>query len=181
MTRQLVFKLDEKEAVDALKAHYRLNTLTGRVFLRLFLLWLVCTLLFSGILIAIEGENWFHYWGNALFKIAGVYAMIILAIWALNYFVFIPHTARRVVKGDKQIGLQQTWIWDDQAVAIRSSYIKGTYPFRLFYNWREYPEFIALYISAQKFNILPKHVMTDEQLDDLRTIFTREIIRRDKR
>lgn len=175
MTRQIVFTLNKKEALDALKAHYRYAALTRKTFLRLFFLWIGSISIMSIILVIIDGAEWFYHWGHSLYRISAIYAFIIISIWTLNYFVLISHHAQQIVKADKQIGLEQTWVWDDQAVAIRSSYIKGTYPFRLFYDWREYPTFIALYISAQKFNILPKAAMTSEQLDDLREIFRREI------
>ncbi|WP_297322860.1 YcxB family protein [uncultured Bartonella sp.] len=175
MTRQIVFTLDKQEALDALKAHYRSHALTRKTFLRLFFLWICSIAVMSIILVIIDGAAWFEHWGHSLYRISAIYAIIIISIWILNYFVLISRHAQQIVKADKQIGLEQTWIWDDHAVAIRSSYIKGTYPFRLFYDWREYPTFIALYISTQKFNILPKSAMTEEQLDDLREILQREI------
>lgn len=175
MNRQIVFTLDQKQAMEALNAHYRFNALTMKTIMRLLLLWIGCVIVMCAVLIAIAGKNWYHLWAIPLVKISMIYACIILAIWALNYLVLIPRRAHQLVKGDRQIGLEQTWIWDDRAVAIRSSYIKGTYPFRLFHNWREYPDFIILYISEQKFNVLPKATITDEQLADLRSIFSREI------
>lgn len=180
MTRQIVFTLNENEALNALKAHYRSHALTMKTIVKLVLLWLACIIVMSGVLMAVGGQNWIEAWGIALVKISVIYAFIIVAIWALNYFILLPRRAYRLVKGDRQIGLEQTWIWDDQAVAIRSSYIKGTYPFRLFYDWREYPTFLALYISNQKFNVLPKSVLTDDQLSDLRSILTKEITHKKK-
>lgn len=175
MTRRIVFTLEKQDAVEALKAFYRDHALTSRTFVRLFLLWGTAVALMSIVLVMIDGADWYRHWGHSLFRISVIYACIIAVIWGVNYFILIPHHAQQLAKRDKQIGLEQTWVWDDHAVAIRSSYIKGTYPFRLFSGWREYPTFIALYISAQKFNVLPKASMTDEQLDDLRTIFSREI------
>lgn len=175
MTRRLVFTLDKREVADALKAHYRYCALTAKSFLHLFLLWGISIFVMSLVLVIIDGADWYEHWGHSLFRISAVYAFIIISIWALNYYVLIPRQAQQIAKNDKLIGLEQTWIWNDHAVAIRSYYIKGTYPFRLFYNWREYPNFIALYISAQKFNILPKISMTADQLNDLRVILKREI------
>ncbi|WP_245256492.1 YcxB family protein [Bartonella tamiae] len=88
------------------------------------------------------------------------------------------------MRSDKQLCLKQTWIWDENAVALSSNKIKGSYPFRLFYNWQEFDNFFALFISAEKFYVLPKHAfdyeepengMSEQQLEDLRRIFTREI------
>lgn len=180
MTRRIVFTLDKQDAVEALKAHYRDHALTSGTFIRLFLLWVTAVALMSIVLVMIDGADWLQHWGHSLFRISIIYACIIIVIWGVNYFILIPHRAQQLAKRDKQIGLEQTWVWDDHAVAIRSSYIKGTYPFRLFSGWREYPSFIALYISAQKFNVLPKAPMTDAQLDDLRTIFKQEITAKNK-
>ncbi|WCR55310.1 YcxB family protein [Bartonella clarridgeiae] len=173
--RVLVFKLDKEKAIEAQKAHGRRYIRRLRTFLNLLILWLMCVFIYCGFLIMIEGQNWAHYWGKSFIKTVCIYAAIICIIWALNYYVLVTHKAHRLVKSNQQIGLKQIWQWDDHALAIRNSYIHGTYPFRLFYDWHEYPNFIALYISEEKFNILPKAIMTKEQLADLRTILSREI------
>ncbi|WP_438721760.1 YcxB family protein [Bartonella rochalimae] len=179
--RVLVFELDQKKAIEAQKAHCRRYTRRLKTFLHLLILWLICVSVYCGFLIMIEGQNWTHYWGKSLIKTACIYAAIICVIWALNYYVLVTHKAYRLVKNNQQIGLKQVWQWDDHALAIRNSYIQGTYPFRLFYDWHEYPNFLALYISEEKFNILPKAIMTKEQLADLRTILSREITSPKKR
>ena len=180
MTRQIVFILEKQDAIEALKAYYRDHALSRQTFIRLLLLWIVAVALMSAVLVMIDGADWYQNWGHSLYRISAIYAAIIIAIWALNYFVLIPHHVQQLVKHDKQIGLEQTLVWDDHAVAIKSSYIRGTYPFRLFSGWREYPTFIALYISPKKFNVLPKAPINDEQLEDLRTIFKREIAAEEK-
>lgn len=169
------FRLERQQAVAAVTRHYRAKILARKALWGNAFAWFGAVVLFSTVVIAVEGVNWLHYWSSSLQKASFLYGAIIISIWLLNYYLYIPSRAKRQLNPDKRLNVEQIWLWDDHNLVIRTPTLKSVYPFRLFYDWREYPDCLILYISKDKFNILPKKALTDDQLADLRIILGREI------
>lgn len=101
-------------------------------------------------------------------------AVFIIFCNTLEYLIS-KRKQKKIDINDERIGVDFTFLWDDNALAIRRGNIKGHYPWRLFHGFIEHPDFIAFYTGEKTFHILPKRALSQPQLLDLRAILLEEI------
>lgn len=175
MKRKITFTLDDNDVMAGLTAHARKHLFSNGSLRRLFLLWAIVSLL--AVLVVLFnnsfGGNYIAPFYVVIFIL--VYAVIVVAIPMRALFIVLPKRIKAAIGENRTIGMEQVMIWDDKALAVKSRYIKGTYPWRMIHHAEEFPEFLALYLSVEKFNIIPKRALDDAQLEDLRIILAREV------
>jgi len=176
LLRQAKFTLTTKDVAAVLLPYHRAQFLCKKTFLGLVAIWLVGTLVAIAVLVGIQGSNSLMNWDQTIIEGAFIYLLIVLLLIPLEIWFLIPHRVNSLIAKEKQLGLEQTIIWDEYSLSIRSSYLKGTYPLRLIFDWHEYPCYFALYLDKKHFKILPKAALSAAQIDDFRAILTRAII-----
>lgn len=104
-----------------------------------------------------------------------VLTVFILLCNLIGYLLAILKQRKKTKLNDDRIDTSFIFGWDENALSIRSGNMKGSYPWQLFYGFVEYPAFVAFYTAPEKFHILPKRVLSKQQLLDLRAILLAEI------
>lgn len=175
MKRQTTFTLSEHDIAAAQKAHAQRRKLSSRTVPHLFLLWAGFSLFICGAAVFIGAQGWWPV--NLLYVVffCLAYLVIVFAIPAISRFIIMPKRIKSAVQKNRYAGLEQTMIWDDKALAFHSEWIKGSYPWQMIRKADEFPDFLALYLSPERFNIIPKNALDTQQLEDLRAIIRREI------
>lgn len=179
MKRQITFTLSGHDIAEAQKAHAQRRKLSSGTVLHLFLLWAGASLFVSGAAVFIHAQGWWSVNPFYVVFFCLAYLVIVLAIYAISRFIILPKRIKSAVEKNRYAGLEQTMIWDDKALAFHSEWMKGSYPWRMIRKADEFPDFLALYLSQERFNIIPKNALDTQQLEDLRTIIRREINRTD--
>lgn len=176
LLRQAKFTLTTDDVAAVLLPYHRAQFLCKKMVLGVVAVWLLGAMVAIGVLVGIQGPRSLIYWRHTIIAAAMIYLFVILFMVALELWLVVPHRVKSLIAKEKQLGLEQTIIWDERRLAIRSSYLKGTYPLRLIFDWQEYPCYFALYLDKKHFKILPKAAFSAAQIDDFRAILTRGTI-----
>lgn len=175
MKRQITFTLSGHDIAEAQKAHAQRRKRSSRTGLHVFLLWAGISLFICGAAVFIRAQGWWSVNLPYVVFFCLAYLVIVLAISAISRFIILPKRIKSAIQKNRYAGLEQTMIWDDKALAFHSEWMKGSYPWQMIRKADEFPDFLALYLSQERFNIIPKNALDTQQLEDLRAIIRREI------
>jgi hypothetical protein len=84
------------------------------------------------------------------------------------YFVLAPMIARRTYAKHKTLQQPFEMSWSNKGFRTSNANGDWTLPWSDFYGWDESDHVFLLYQSPRLFNIVPKRVLTPEQIDDFR-------------
>ena len=110
---------------------------------------------------------YFQRWETALVVAVNAGAAFFVAFIVANYFVFTPVTTRRNYGKQKTLHRPYTFAWSETGLRISSDSGEGHLAWSDFLKWREDARIFVFYQGPRLFNMLPKRVLTPEQIADL--------------
>ena len=143
-------------------------------YLKFYTIFLMLSFIAFGFFIFFK-EDSFLLKKQVFLLLAGLFILFV-SLTFIGYYIFsVPLYIYYALKKDKRIGKSHIIRWNANAISIDDSMIKGSYPFRLFYDWREEDEGFVLYIHKNRFNFIPKSTLNKEQILNLREILIKHV------
>jgi hypothetical protein len=110
--------------------------------------------------------------GGSRFGIAlPVLAWLLIAlagILAVVHYWVLPRQARRMYSQAKLLKEEVTFAWDDEGYSVTGESSRTRLSWTDLYAWSENENLVLLHQSEMGFNLLPKSVISDAQLNDIR-------------
>jgi hypothetical protein len=102
--------------------------------------------------------------------IIGVSAIVAAwpVLWAVSYFLLVPMFTRRTYRNHKSLQHPYTYSWSETGLAVANSNGEWRVPWSDYLKWRENTKVMVFYQAPRLFNMIPKRVLTPEQVVDLR-------------
>jgi YcxB-like protein len=97
---------------------------------------------------------------------AGFAAVVLFLI--ANYFLLVPFTTRRTYRKHRALHRPYTFAWSESGLTITSESGEWKVAWSDYLKWDENAQIFLLYQAPRLFNMLPKRVLTPEQIVDLR-------------
>jgi hypothetical protein len=102
-----------------------------------------------------------------VYAFAGAYVAIV-ALLVVNYFLVAPISARRSYRKHKALHYQYTYSWSETGLMLVHPRGESRMVWSDYLKWRENEQVFLFYHGPRIFNILPKRVLTPEQIADVR-------------
>ncbi|UNK41586.1 YcxB family protein [Luteimonas sp. S4-F44] len=168
MDRNTIFTLDERDHRRGARVHLLRAMRDRRTRLRLMLLWLVATLVVSGIAL-ILGTPWSELAGD-LPWIALVAAATILGFAFGLPLLLAPLLVRQRFRREPLLREPVIAHWDEAAYRARQGGVESRVAWGTYVAWQESPDLFVLFLSDYNFQLLPKRALDAAQVDDLRML-----------
>ena len=84
----------------------------------------------------------------------------------------LPSSARRQLARSSGLGEEVVASWDSDRIMFEGRHGQSRWPWGDFYRWQESPSGVLLWQGDRIYVYLPKRVLTDDQISELRSILT---------
>jgi hypothetical protein len=91
-----------------------------------------------------------------------------IAFPPLSYLLYLPYKTRKVFHEQKNLHYPMTMSWSDAGFKVENQQGSAVTPWQDFFKWGEDSRILLLYHSSRLFYMLPRRVLTEAQLTDLR-------------
>ena len=159
------YQLTEQDFVDAFRAHW-CRSLTWRIMRPVGLVLLVGLVVLS--IFVARGRSYDQAF-QAILPLA-----ILIVFWAVLLLSPVWQVKRLFRKNPDSHRPTKVEM-DDESIRTRSADSESTMRWTKFVSFVESEKSFLLYPSAMGFNILPKRVLTSEQIEQLRTLIARHV------
>jgi len=106
-------------------------------------------------------------WETAQVVAVNAGAAFFVAFIVANYFVFTPVTTRRNYGKQKTLHRPYTYAWSETGLRISNDSGEWHVAWSDYLRWREDARIFVFYQGPRLFNMLPKRVLTPEQVADI--------------
>ena len=106
-------------------------------------------------------------WETAQVVAVNAGAAFFVAFIVANYFVFTPVTTRRNYGKQKTLHRPYTYAWSETGLRISNDSGEWHVAWSDYLKWREDARIFVFYQGPRLFNMLPKRVLTPEQVADV--------------
>jgi hypothetical protein len=168
MSRTATFTLSELDLRRAVRLHVFAMLRDRRTMIRLSIVWIVGIALLVGVLL-LMGIAWPELRGD-LPLISLVMAVMAFGVPFLLPLALGPLVVRRRFRGDKLVRQPVTASWDEEAYQVEQPGIYNRIPWGDYSMWQEGRHLFVFFISAYSYQVLPKRVLTEEQIEDIRRV-----------
>ncbi|MCV9939838.1 YcxB family protein [Boseaceae bacterium BT-24-1] len=168
MNRKTTFTLDELDLRRAVRLHAFSAIRETRTLIRMAVLWAIAMAAFIGFFSA-AGMPWPELRGH-LPAIALIITATILGTSLGIPLALSPLIIRRRFKQEKLIRQPVSAGWDEEAYEAEQPGVRNHIPWRDYMKIREDRHLFLFFLSDYNYQILPKRVLTREQIEDLQRI-----------
>lgn len=168
MNRKTTFTLDELDLRRAVRLHAFSAFREKRTLIRMALLWLIAMAAFIAFFSA-AGMPWPELRGNLL-PVALVIVATILGFGLGLPLALSPLVIRRRFKQDKLVRKPVSAGWDEEAYEAEQPGVHNRIPWSDYMKIREDQHLFLFFMSDYNYQILPKRVLTSEQIADLQRV-----------
>jgi hypothetical protein len=164
--RLAVADLVDADLVDARSYVYSSLPLVRAIRLVPFALSLACLLF--GAYLALQRD-----WTGVTGLVGWFFLGVALIVWIyVGNRLLLPHSVRKQLA--RSSGLQDEVVasWDFDQIILEAKHGQSRWPWRDFYRWQESSGGVLLWQSDRIYNYLPKRVLTDDQISEIRNILT---------
>ncbi|MDH7794659.1 MULTISPECIES: YcxB family protein [unclassified Beijerinckia] len=89
-------------------------------------------------------------------------------LWSLvSYFFLVPRQTRKAFQEQKGFQYPLTLTWSDDGIEVQNQQGRAAFPWTDLFRWAEDQRIILFYHSSRLFQMLPRRVLSDAQVDDL--------------
>jgi hypothetical protein len=160
MNRSVSLTLTADDYVAANRLHLRNWYRSGRV-LAAFALAALAYL----ILLAVA---YLDRWGTAELVALNAGAAAFIVFCMAIHFLFVPITTRRAFRNHKTLHRPCTYAWSETGLTVANVSGEWLTAWSDYLKWREDAQVFIFYQAPRLFNMLPKRVLTPQQMADLR-------------
>lgn len=168
MNRRTTFTLDELDLRRAVRLHAFSGIREKQTIIRLAVLWTIAMAAFVGFFSA-AGTPWPTLRGH-LWPLALVITATILGTSLGIPLAFSPLMIRRRFKQDKLVRKPVSASWDEEAYEAEQPGVHNRIPWGDYMKIREDQHLFLFFLSDYNYQILPKRVLTPEQVADLQRV-----------
>lgn len=86
----------------------------------------------------------------------------------VSYFFTVPRQTRKAYQEQKGFQYPLTLTWSDDGIEVQNQQGRATFPWADLFRWAEDRHIILFYHSSRLFQMLPRRVLSEAQVDDLR-------------
>jgi len=165
MNRKTTFTLDELDLRRAVRLHAFSGIREKRTIIRLAVLWAIAMTVVVGFFLA-AGTPWLALRGYLL-PLALVVAATILGAGLGIPLALSPLIIRRRFKQEKLIRQPVSAGWDAEGYEAEQPGVHNRFAWRDYMKIREDRHLFLFFLSDYNYQILPKRVLTPEQIEDL--------------
>jgi hypothetical protein len=90
----------------------------------------------------------------------------------LSYLLYLPYKTRKVFREQKNLHYPMTMSWSEAGFKVENQQGSAVTPWQDFFKWGEDSGILLLYHSSRLFYMLPKRVLSEAQLTDMRQFIT---------
>ncbi|WP_020180718.1 YcxB family protein [Methylopila sp. M107] len=170
MQRTATFTPQEADFVAANRLHLASSFRTPRLLVRFALLWLFCVAVFAAIVAP------FTPWREAQAAILVFSAFAAVGVFAVPFaitFCLGPYAVRRRFRQEKQLSDPIEVQWSEEAYEAVTPRITNRIPWSDYVRTAENDRLFMMFLSDATFQLLPKRVLSEAQIADIRTILRR--------
>ncbi|MDR6869679.1 hypothetical protein J2Y55_000672 [Bosea sp. BE125] len=161
MNRSVSFTLTADDYVAANKLHV-LNFYRDRFRLAVIAAGVLLYVLF---IVSDYASGWSF---GTFAGIVHLFAFFLLLMPFLSYFLFAPDIARKTFRKQKSLQQPLTWSWSEAGLKVTSDGGEWLTPWDHYLKRAENAEIFLFYQAPRLFQMVPKRVLTPEQLAELR-------------
>jgi hypothetical protein len=96
-------------------------------------------------------------------------------IWIFGYWVLPRKTARRIFLTNPSMSAVQQMKIDEDGVQITSINFHSQMGWKTFAAWHEGRDYFSLYFSKLQYVVIPKRVMSQDEISEMSAIFSKHI------
>jgi hypothetical protein len=85
----------------------------------------------------------------------------------VGYFFIGPRQARKLFREHKSLHYPLTLRWSESGLEVQNQQGQATFPWSDLFRWSEDKNILLFYHSSRLFHMLPRRVVSDQQIDDL--------------
>lgn len=160
------FTLRELDLRRAARLHVFSSMRNLRTIVRLSILWIGAIVVLVAYLLTV-GMPWADLRQN-LPLFALIMAAAIFGTAFVIPLVLGPIVIRRRFRQEKLIRQPVSVSWDEEVYEVDQPGVHNRIPWRDYAKWREDRHQFLFFMSDYRYQILPKHVLTQEQIEDIR-------------
>lgn len=169
--RDVTFTLTKLDLDQAMRLHVFSNYRQIKVIAKLTILWIVVV---AGVTLLTYGDR--QTWPERLLDVAPVallFASVILAVIFGVPLLLGPLANRKRLSQDKVLRQPVMGSWDDASYVVIGENVQSRVNWRDYVYLREGSTVFTFATSHFTYQILPKRVLTHEQIDDIREIISK--------
>jgi hypothetical protein len=163
---KVAYRFEQADIVDA-----RLHAYTTLPFVRVVRL-LPYALVAFGLLVAFASMSEGVSYALSAAAVWFIFGFGLIALTLLGDRWITPRSVRRALARDKHLQGEMIVSWGAEAIQIQTEYGQTRWPWGDFARWQESKGGLLLWQGSQVYNYLPKRVLSDDQLADLRAHLT---------
>jgi hypothetical protein len=162
--RSVTFQLEPEDYVAANRLHSRM------IFRRPWRRTLLACVIF--------GEALYLYlaWSRPPISALDIFISIVVicafAFPVLGHLLYLPYKTRKVFREQKNLHYPLTMSWSEAGFKIENQQGSSVTPWGDFFKWSEDSRILLLYHSSRLFYMVPKRVLSEAQLTDMRQFIT---------
>lgn len=164
MSGEVGFAPEERDYIDAARANFSVAIRRPR-FLRGWAIFTLIAALFGlglGWVLGLSNDSWSMAAGY------GALAFVLLPLLSGISLLLLPRRVRRLFQQQHRLNRHNVFTWNDREVSLRSDIGAQTLDWNGYYAWSENTAMFLFYLNEQLYQFLPKRVLTDDQITDLR-------------
>ncbi|GLS44788.1 YcxB family protein [Methylobacterium brachythecii] len=158
-----VVRLTVSDALNAARLHHRYAMATRSTILLVAVLAMGAALATYAAVAPSRDAAW----------IAAI-AVLVMAAYLYGLFLFVrwvvlPWTVRRQFREQRSLKEELHVRWSERSYEVVGETMRSDLPWGDYVKWQENGELILLYISSRAYQILPKRILTAQQVAELRS------------
>ncbi len=162
--RRVIYNLDADLLKQAYLLHFRMNIFRPHTLFKLVVIWSVGVLAYGAILYAIGGTR--DVLRLTLWFAPLLAAVLFLVPWLLN-ILLSGYSARKTFRIQKSLHPAITVSWDENAISWSSASGTAHLPWENIHECGENARVLLIFETPRLFRILPRHLLTPAQQDDI--------------